>query len=210
MDTIEFHSVDDFIGVYVQATQYEASAKFAQGDLLLKACEPDTLLRLGYQSQDAFLKWVADSVGRTKRTIWKRLQVSRTFAPDDRNDLVSWEGHWLCSTTNNPAYWLARAADDKLSITQLELAIKENGGDPNKGETEFVCRAADATVLMVSDNGRHVVLDMAGGIKVAQGTAVIVTMVIMGVVKAPAQVDTSALVVDIVRGEIVHAGEIAA
>jgi len=71
-------------------------------------------------------------------------------------------------------------------------------------KTPHICHLSPAGPHHIED------LDMAGGIKVAQGTAVIVTMVIMGVVKAPAQVDTSALVVDIVRGEIVHAGEIAA
>ena len=204
------YDLDSFLSELVSTVQYEQQAKFAQGDVLCKACTPDIMHALGFGTQDALLKYAAVETGRTLRTMWKRLEVSRVFAPDQRNARVSWEAHYLCTQTDDPPGWLAHAADQEMTTAQLKLAIKAAGGDPNKGDTTFVCRAADATVLMVSDNGRHVVLDMAGGIKVAQGTAVIVTMVIMGVVKAPAQVDTSALVVDIVRGEIVHAGEIAA
>jgi hypothetical protein len=176
---IEFHTLDDFLGVFVQATQYEGLAKFSQGDLLHKACEPDTLTRMGYGTQDALLLDVARAVGREKRTMWKRLQVSRVFAPDERNSRVSWECHWLATTTNDPHYWLKRAADMEMTVSQLKLAIKAAGGEPDKGETVFVCKAADAQVLMLSDNGRHVVLNIEGGIEVAQGARVVVTIALM-------------------------------
>lgn len=176
---MQFESLDDLLGELVSVIQYEHKAKFAQGDVLYAACEPDAITRLGFTSQDALLKWAAQQTGRELRTMWKRLQVSRTFAPDQRNDRVSWECHWIASTTDDPAYWLARAADLEMTSLQLKMAIKAAGGEPDKGDTEFVCKAADAQVVMVSDDGRRVVLDIAGGVEVAQGAAVVVTIAIV-------------------------------
>lgn len=201
-----YETLDAFLDELVSGVQYEHKAKFFQGDVLFKACEPDVIARLGFPSQDALLKWAAQQTGRELRTMWKRLQVSRTFAPDQRNDRVSWEVHWLCTTTDNPLAWLKLAADNEWTTTQLKLKIKANGGDPDVGETEFVCRAADATVLMVSDNGRHVVLDIAGGVEVAQGTAVVVTIAIVHV---SAEASPADLVTEIVRGDIGSRREVA-
>jgi len=196
---MDFQTLDDFVGVFVQATQYEHLAKFSQGDLLMEAAEPDVLHRLGFTSQEALLRWAGEQVGRERRTMFKRLQVARVFAPDQRNDRVSWECHFLCTQTDDPYYWLQRAADMEMTTTQLKLAIKAAGGEPDKGETVFVCKAADAQIVMVSDDGRRLVLHMAGGVEVTQGTAVVVTMAI---VQTTAPDDAAALAIDIMRGEI--------
>jgi hypothetical protein len=101
----------------------------------------------------------------------------------------------------------------EMSVEQLKLAIKAAGGEPDKGETVFLCRAADATLLMLSDNGRHVILDIAGGIDAPQGAMVVVTIAL---VQATAQTEAAdpapdwlAMVgvsedeiVDIVRGDL--------
>jgi hypothetical protein len=217
---MQFDTLDDFISELVNTVQYEHLAKFAQGDVLQLACEPDTMQRLGFGTQDALLKWAAQQTGRELRTMWKRLQVSRTFAPDQRNDRVSWECHWIASTTDDPAYWLARAADLEMTSLQLKMAIKAAGGEPDKGDTVFVCKAADGQVVMVSDDGRRVILDIAGGIEVAQGAMVVVTIALVQVTTQTEAADPApdwlAMVgvsedeiVDIVRGDLPAHKEVA-
>jgi type II secretory pathway component HofQ len=162
--------------MYLQhATEAETDAKFLQSDVLTLACEPPTLEKIG-MSQKHLLRESATALGRTRRTLFKRLQVGRAFGPAERNERVSWEAHYLCTTTDDPQAWLAVAADQEMTVSQLRAAIKAAGGDPERGERVYLCRAADAQVMGVSQEGVDIVLRLDRELDVTPGMHIIVTM----------------------------------
>jgi len=135
-----YESFEDIISALVSATQAESGAKWDTGDILVEGTKPDALRRFGMTKRQ-LLTEVGVAVGRGKRTIQKRLKTSLAFPPDARNDAVSWEAHHLCATTDTPLYWLQVAADQQLSVDELEAAIKAAGGEPTKGDPEYLYRA---------------------------------------------------------------------
>ncbi len=148
---MDFKTFDDIVGTLVQATQFEDQSKFLQGDVLLAAVDPDVLARFR-MDQESMLKQLGVAVGRGRRTMYKRLQVARTFAPDERNPRVSWECHAVCANTPDPLGWLQHAADQELSVDQLRAAIKAAGDkQPNEIDLIYLWRAADAEIVSFVD-----------------------------------------------------------
>jgi hypothetical protein len=135
-----YESLEEIKDALVTATQIEAGAKWAQGDILVEGTTPDALQRFGMTKRQ-LLTEVGVAVGKGKRTIEKRLKTSLAFPPADRNEAVSWEAHHLCSTTDTPLYWLQIAADQQLSVDELEAAIKAAGGEPRKEDPVYLYRA---------------------------------------------------------------------
>lgn len=178
MTALAFDTFEDVLSALVEATQDEHAAKFAQGDVLALACDVDQLRTLGYVMQEDLLRDTAKAIGRQRRTLYKRLLVSRTFAESDRDDRLSWEAHYLCATTDNPLGWLKNAADQEMTTDQLRAAIKAAGGDPGKGERVYLVRAADAVVagLAADTTGFQLVLDFDRDIEIEIGQRVVVTI----------------------------------
>lgn len=170
---MKINSFADVLMYLQHATENETDAKFEQGDVLTVACDPASLSRIG-MTQEQLLRECATALGRTRRTLFKRLQVGRTFP--ERNERVSWEAHYLCTTTDDPEAWLNVAADQEMTVSQLRAAIKAADGDPDRGERVYLCRAADAQVLGVSQAGRDIVLRLDRELEVTPGMRVIVTM----------------------------------
>lgn len=166
-----FENLEAVTSALIEATQAEAASKFLQGDILLAATEPDTLEHLGMTRKE-FLSWAGNSTGRGRRTIFKRLKVAQVFPPDARCEALSWEHHHTCACSDDPATWLATAADQGLSLEQLEMAIKGKVGP----EPVYLCKAAEAIVWYAE--GAHLVLKLAHPVEVAAHTPVLVTVML--------------------------------
>jgi len=137
-----YHTLEDVISDYVSSEQAEADAKHQQGDVLAAATAPDVLATIGVTQSDLIMT-LASTTGRRRTTLYRRLKVARTFAPDQRLPNLSWEHHAAASETDQPHAWLARANDEGLSVRKLKEAIRAAGGNPDAGEPVYLFDGAE-------------------------------------------------------------------
>jgi len=103
------------------AAEYERMALFVQGDVLLAACEPDSRAALGYATQEELLADLGAETGMSRRTVFNRMKVSRTFphGTPERDYPLLWGVFLAAAGTDDPALWVARASDESLSASAL-------------------------------------------------------------------------------------------
>ena len=171
-------TLDDVENALLSATEAESDAKWAQGDVLLAGIGAG----LADGGLRAFEMWAGEAVGRGWRTMHRRRVASETFPAARRNERLHWETHARIAELAgsdpavDPFAWLDWAADNEATADQVEAAIKQAHADAERGERVYLLRAAAARVVLVSDNGRRVMLELDRACEVYAGQEVTVTM----------------------------------
>jgi hypothetical protein len=139
--------------------EHETASKFAQGDVLLAACEPGQLEAVGMESQEAMLKTLGKMTGLKRRTAFNRMSVSRAFSDDESRAVkVLYAVFLAAAATDDPHGWLCKAADEGLSGTALrdEYAFATGLEATDAVELERVLRAATVRVMWLG--GRKILM----------------------------------------------------
>lgn len=141
-----YKSLDDVGAEFVRAAQVETNSLFVQGEIVLQATAQ------GFDI-DEVCAHCAGLANRSKRTVYRRYKVARTFVKPHPALTTSFELHAICSDLidyrgSDPDViasqieaaqkWLDMAAAEGWSTRQLKMAMKENGDDPDKGTPEVV------------------------------------------------------------------------
>jgi hypothetical protein len=151
MAEVKFQSLEDITSAYIQATEAETDALFEQGDVILAAVDS------GFKVKDV-VSHCASLTRRTKRTVFTRYAVARTFKPDVRHRELDWSMHALCAATDKPLQWLEIASEGYTDANgthkghtyrTLKFAIKNAGGDPDKGRAEILLDSEPCTLQRI-------------------------------------------------------------
>lgn len=183
---VTFSSLDDVAAEFVRATSVETGALFVQGQIVLDA------VGQGWDV-DEVAAFCAAHVRRTKRTIYRRYTVARTFPKP--HPALTWEFHAICADVVDyrqadetaiqqqqaaARKWLDIAAAEEYSTRQLRQAI---GLSPEPRELDYLVENAEAVVLAYNVGTLTLQLDMrAYWPSVETGERVRLTLV-----KAPAE-----------------------
>lgn len=139
--TEHYSSLEDVGEAFAKATDLETGSLFLQGQIVAKA------IAQGF-SIDETTGYCASMVKRSKRTVYRRYAVARTFPSP--NPLLPYEFHALCADLVDfrqkdkgeielqikvAQAWLQEAADQGYSTRDLKEAIKASGGDVSKKTT---------------------------------------------------------------------------
>lgn len=145
-----FHSLDDVAQAYVKATQVENGALFMQGKVIQRAVEQ------GWEV-DEVTAFCSGHVRRSKRTLYRRYAVARTF--DNPNMTLPWELYAVAADCVDyrkadeeaisqqqeaARAWIDEALQNDWSSRELSEAI--NGKTPRK----VVLNGVEAEVIDVS------------------------------------------------------------
>lgn len=148
-----FTSLEDVLSVFAATEEADRLAKFAQGDALLLASEPDALAALGFTRRGQLFAAVGSATGLSRRALLYRAQVCEVFGPEQRSTPVSWDVYRAASGMTDPAYWLARAFDDHLSAEKLRAVYKQAAGkDAETVEITWPLRNQDAALFAARQN----------------------------------------------------------
>ncbi len=137
-----FDTLEDIKSALTAAVEGENLSKFAEGDVLALALENGLHTQFG-MTRKQFMDWAGTAVGKHQRTMYYRLKVAKTFAPEERVPSLSWETHLTAALTDKPQYWLSVAAAGQLTPVQLEHAIKTGGEAVTKPEKLFLLRSTE-------------------------------------------------------------------
>jgi hypothetical protein len=172
-------TLNDLESVLIELATAESAALFAQGDALVLACEPETRARLGMASDAAVLEFAGSAIGRGRRTMYNRLKVARTFAPDERIETLTWSTHLTAANSSSPHLWLQRAAAEQWTHTQLDAAIAAaREGDPDETETVIIVRARQAVVHWHNGVCMFELVADAADVDARDGEACVITVAI--------------------------------
>lgn len=152
-----FSNLEDVVSAFVDMTEVESNAMFAQGDVIVEA------VKQGFGAK-ATVKACAAQAKRSERTVWRRYDTAFVFAPEQRNPEMFWGIHALCAKTNDPFKWLALAADEHWSTRELEDAIAA-AGDKVAEKPEFILKSVECNVYANAD-GTFTVVPGEGEYKV--------------------------------------------
>lgn len=149
---VTFSSLDDVAAEFVRATDVETGALFVQGQIVLGA------VGQGWDV-DEVAAFCAAHVRRTKRTIYRRYTVARTFPQP--HPALTWEFHAICADVVDyrqadetaiqqqqaaARKWLDIAAAEEYSTRQLRQAI---GLSPEPRELEYLLNDADTVIQRI-------------------------------------------------------------
>ncbi len=187
-----YASLEDVGRDFFKATQVETNSLFVQGEIVLQAAVQGFGI-------DEVCAHCAGLVQRSKRTIYRRYAVSRTFVKPHPALTTSWEAHAICAdlidyrntdadviaTQVEAAHkWLDMAAAEQWSTRQLRAAMVANGDDPDAGKPEVLLNNAEAIVMNPLYGGHEIKLHLLEELDfdIPIGSTVIVSLV-----KAPTQ-----------------------
>lgn len=129
-----YASMDDISSAFMQTYEVEKESMWLQGNIILEASSQ------GWDV-DELCAYCGSLVKRSKRTIYRRYAVTRTFGK--LHPAINWEAHALCADLvdyrssdadligtqqKNAHEWLQRALDEDLSTRALRAAIQAAGG----------------------------------------------------------------------------------
>ena len=158
---------EDILSAFTQYEQDATEALFAQGDVLCAAVHQ--LHQLGATSQNELLRAIGEKTSTSRRALMYRLQVARTFGPDDRHYPVPWNVYRVAAASDDPLQWVAYAADENLSADKLRQAIKHaSGQDVDTVRIVFPLRNAEIEAVEVAPHMGTVTFDLAERLTVEQ------------------------------------------
>lgn len=106
-------TIEDLISMLIQTEQNSQEIRFLQGEIINELT-----------SRNVKYSFIASQIGKSTayiRTVHKTFIAFPT--EEQRIPTLSWTHHKIAAFTDNPAQWIARAADEEMSTRQLREAI---------------------------------------------------------------------------------------
>lgn len=167
MTIADITSVEDLFTVLMGEQDDVRDAMFRAGDALVYALTQRKAW--GYPSNKAFLEYVGGKMGKSKRALDYRISTAKAFPPADRDIPVAWDIYRAAAGTDNPLYWVARAADEALSAAKLRTVYKQVAGrEPDEIRVAWPLRNADARMVAANPQARRVTFEFAEGVDLSQ------------------------------------------
>lgn len=115
---------EDYVTKFLEYDDASEDALWDKGELLLEFTEQQSLEVITPAKKRKGLRSLASDVGKHHKTLERWRYTAEIFPPDKRIMDLSFSHHTAAAYSEDPHYWIAKAADEGWSKTQLLNAIK--------------------------------------------------------------------------------------
>jgi len=110
-------TLEDWLALLVQGAEHEREGQWFQAQVAYEMVKR-------FRSRDIF-RIVASQQNRSADTIRSWVAAYQAFPEEqDRVPTLHFTHHCIAAMTDDPPYWIARAADEEMTTAQLRAAIR--------------------------------------------------------------------------------------
>ncbi len=110
-------TLEDWLALLVQGAEHEREGQWFQAQVAYEMVKR-------FRSRDIF-RLVASQQNRSADTIRSWVAAYQAFPEEqDRVPTLHFTHHCIAAMTDDPPYWIARAADEEMTTAQLRAAVR--------------------------------------------------------------------------------------
>lgn len=133
--------LEDWLALLVQGAEHEKDGQWFQAQVAYEMVKR-------FRSRDIF-NIVASQQNRSANTIRSWVAAYQAFPEEtDRIPTLHFTHHCIAALSEDPAYWIAQAADQHWTTKELHMAIRRSRDDYNAA---FECKVIEQQIRRLAD-----------------------------------------------------------